>query len=514
MALRLHGLLALSGLALAPPVGALPPCDEPGTISTVTAPDGGDYLAAFGEHRSYLPLGLALDPAGQVHVSDGSVIYRLESDGSATRIVGVPQTREERAANVLRDSVAALDARIGPEGLVFDRQGRLYFVDYVNRSWPDWGRKLSRIARLDPEGQVVTIAGGEYGSSGDGGPAREARFGVMTALAFDREGRLLVAGTDGIRQIDGQGVVTTLVESDGVTGLLVDDRGVVYYSQGNQVFRRSADGVIEIVAGSRVYEGPPSVKDNRSYSASEGRLATEVPLYKPWDMVIDEEGVLYIQDWGFNRIHRIRPDGVIETVAGNGLDYVARGCAAEKRAATGKRLSEHRCQDNIGNGGPALEAPIWFPFRLLLTSEGDLLVSMLNSFRGLYWGGEEFSQLRRICRVREWMVATAVEAVEEEVPANGAEGALTSLRLFPNPSNAAVTVAFELDHSATVSVRVYDELGQRVRVLAAEAERPAGSYQFVWDGLDQAGWVQASGTYFLVVSVDGTTESHKLTLLH
>ena len=112
------------------------------------------------------------------------------------------------------------------------------------------------------------------------------------------------------------------------------------------------------------------------------------------------------------------------------------------------------------------------------------------------------------------MVATAVEAVEEEVPANGAEEVLPSVRLWPNPFNAAVTVAFELDHPASVSVRVYDELGQRVRVLAAEAERPVGSYQFVWDGLDQAGRLQASGTYFLVVSVDGTPESHKLTLLH
>ena len=86
--------------------------------------------------------------------------------------------------------------------------------------------------------------------------------------------------------------------------------------------------------------------------------------------------------------------------------------------------------------------------------------------------------------------------------------------VYPNPFNPEVTVAFELDHSATVSVRVYDELGQRVRVLAAEAERTAGSYQFVWDGLDQEGRLQASGTYFLVVSIDGTAESHKLTLLH
>ena len=94
------------------------------------------------------------------------------------------------------------------------------------------------------------------------------------------------------------------------------------------------------------------------------------------------------------------------------------------------------------------------------------------------------------------------------------ESGVAQATVFPNPFNPEVTVAFELDHPASVSVRVYDELGQRVRVLAAEAERPAGSYQFVWDGLDQAGRLQASGTYFLVVSVDGTAESHKLTLLH
>ena len=94
------------------------------------------------------------------------------------------------------------------------------------------------------------------------------------------------------------------------------------------------------------------------------------------------------------------------------------------------------------------------------------------------------------------------------------ESGVAQATVFPNPFNPEVTVAFELDHPASVSVRVYDELGQRVRVLAAEAERPVGSYQFVWDGRDQEGRLQASGTYFLVVSVDGTPESHKLTLLH
>ena len=221
---------------------------------------------------------------------------------------------------------------------------------------------------------------------------------------------------------------------------------------------------------------------------------------------------MYVANFYFHRIHRVRPDGVIETVAGNGLDFGwSPGCAASEKRVAGA-ISIPRCLDNIGDGGPAVEAPVWEPHVLQMTPEGDLLAGMWPG--GMLWAGGDISHLRRICRVREWMVATGVEAVEEESPASGAEEALPSLRLWPNPFNAAVTIAFELDHPASVSVRVYDELGQRVRVLAAEAERSAGSYQFVWDGLDQAGRVQASGTYFLVVSVDGTTESHKLTLLH
>ena len=94
------------------------------------------------------------------------------------------------------------------------------------------------------------------------------------------------------------------------------------------------------------------------------------------------------------------------------------------------------------------------------------------------------------------------------------ESGVTQASVFPNPFNPEVTLTFDLTHSASVSVRIYNELGQQVRVLAAEAVRPAGSYQFVWDGRDQAGQFQASGTYFLVLAVDEAVETHKLTLLH
>ena len=94
------------------------------------------------------------------------------------------------------------------------------------------------------------------------------------------------------------------------------------------------------------------------------------------------------------------------------------------------------------------------------------------------------------------------------------ESGITQASVFPNPFNPEVTLTFELEHSASVGVRIYNEIGQQVRVLATEGVRPAGSYQFVWDGRDQAGQFQASGTYLLVLAVDGANETHKLTLLH
>ena len=107
------------------------------------------------------------------------------------------------------------------------------------------------------------------------------------------------------------------------------------------------------------------------------------------------------------------------------------------------------------------------------------------------------------------------QASQKIVVGDGPEGgSVTETTLFPNPFNPEVTLTFRLEHSASVAVRIYNELGQPVRVLAAEEVRPAGSYQFVWDGRDEAGQFQASGTYLLVLSVDGAIETHKLTLLH
>ncbi len=547
--MRTPVLLALLGV-VSPSVSVwgLPPCDAPGTITTVTAPDG-DYLATFSnytiyppveyetvggpadkvaapEYRSYYPQALAVGPQGHIYVADQTIIYRLESDGTATRIVGVPQYhiayREDDYAydqnplgydeihtamppllqrfNVLADTVAALDARIAPGAMAFDRHGRLYFVDYVNQNRTEKRLPvLSRIARLEADGQVATFVG----------PFEET---VINSLVFDQEDHLLFSGNKGIRRIDAQRKITTLVEVPWVGSLRVDDQGRLYFGTRTQVFRRHAEGEIEHLAG--LGAAPDQIVGEefegkwRRHFGAEGRPATEALLDFPASIAIDPQGSLYIANYYFNRIHRVRPDGILETIAGNGVDAsFSLGCNSDPAGWT------ERCRDHIGDGGSALAAPVWHPSQLLLTPEGDLLVAM-SVANIMWWTGGVFSHLRRICRVSEWMASPAATVVKEQGSATLAEEALSALRLYPNPFNAAVTIAFELTHSASVSVRIYNELGQQVRVLATEGVRPAGSYQFVWDGRDQAGQFQASGTYLLVLSVDGAVETHKLTLLH
>ncbi len=399
--------------------------------------------------------------------------------------------------------------------MAFDGEGRLHFVDYINGEG-------ARIARLEPDGTVVTFAGtGEAGYSGDGGPAKAARFRFRVrhfragSLAFDTEDNLLVAdyGNSRIRRIDPQGRVTTLVDAATVdpngdlivqrdgdifwpSTLTFDAKGWLYFPVGGQIFRRRTDGALEVMVGLK-----------EKGFGGDGGLATQAQLRGPSAIAADRQGVVYIADNPNHRIRRVGLDGIIKTIAGNGKrDSDLWPCVAAEKPL---QRSGNRCLAALGDGGLATETTIWNPLHLLLTQKGDLLVGMESALQGGFWGGGDFSQLRRICRVGE-PVPTVVEA---SVSADISDAVLPPLRIYPNPFNPEVTIAFRLEQSARVSAVLYDVLGQRVRTLGESAQRPAGPYQFVWDGRDGAGRSLSSGTYFFKLSIDDVAETRKLTLL-
>ena len=90
-------------------------------------------------------------------------------------------------------------------------------------------------------------------------------------------------------------------------------------------------------------------------SSGDGGPATSAQISQPFGVALDEDGALYVGDRGNFRVRKVGGDGVIETLAGTGVE-----------GAT-------------GDDGPALEATFGFVARLALDGDGLLVADQSNS---------------------------------------------------------------------------------------------------------------------------------------
>jgi RHS repeat-associated protein len=88
--------------------------------------------------------------------------------------------------------------------------------------------------------------------------------------------------------------------------------------------------------------------------AGDGGPARQARLSSPQDVAVDLMGNLYIADFDNGRVRRVSPNGIIQTIAGGG---------------TCDPSSDPAC----GNGGPALSVAL-SPYRLSVNSDGSLLI--------------------------------------------------------------------------------------------------------------------------------------------
>jgi hypothetical protein len=147
-----------------------------------------------------------------------------------------------------------------------------------------------RVRKIPSGGEIITVAGNESpdgrgfvvtcGYSGDGGPATRAAINGGSGMAVDAAGNLYIADTynNRIRKVSPAGVITTVAGTGQSYG---------YYYHGG-------------------------------YSGDGGR-ATNALLNMPRGVAVDREGNLYIADSENFRVRKVTPDGIITTVAGNGV---------------------------------------------------------------------------------------------------------------------------------------------------------------------------------------------------
>ncbi len=235
----------------------------------------------------------------------------------------------------------------GPKGKI------VYFGDGTRRSSESFSA-----------GVINTVAGGGHppsGTVGDGGPATSASLFNPKEVAVAPDGAYYIADTSNqrVRRVDTNGVITTTAG----TGILG-------------------------------YNG-----DNIP--------ATQAQLYDPVDVAVGPDGSLYIAERSNYRIRRVRPDGLITTVAGTGTaGYNGDGIAATSAqlntlygvavgpdgslfiADTGNQRVRRVGPDGIistmagtgavgfaGDGGPATQAKLNNPRSVAIGPDGSLYIA-------------------------------------------------------------------------------------------------------------------------------------------
>ena len=84
--------------------------------------------------------------------------------------------------------------------------------------------------------------------------------------------------------------------------------------------------------------------------------------------------------------------------------------------------------------------------------------------------------------------------------------------VYPNPFNPRTTISYDLPSDATVSIVIYDAIGQEIRHLVSQ-HYTAGRYSVQWDAKDHLGRSVGSGVYIAKIVAGPNTAIQKMLLL-
>ena len=204
------------------------------------------------------PAGVAVAPDSSLYIADqgDQRIRKISPAGIITTVAGT----DERGLS--GDGGPATTAQLAsPDKVAVAPDGSLYIADQGNQ----------RIRKVSPEGVITTVAGTSgQGDRGDGGPATAAQLGFPTGIAVGPDGSLYIADENNhrLRKVGPDGVITTVAgtgewgdSGDGgpaTTAQLASPSDVAVGPDGNlfivdrgnhRLYTVSPDGIITTVAG-------------------------------------------------------------------------------------------------------------------------------------------------------------------------------------------------------------------------------------------------------------------------
>ncbi len=405
------------------------------------------------------PQSVAPDGHGGAYFSSAGIngVFRVDAAGALTVVAGsgLPSAWPQNYA--LGDGGPATGAYVGsPGGLAVDRAGTLYIADTTN----------NRIRRV-VGGNITTVAGGGYLSSGDGQQATLVQLGQPRDVALDAAGNLYIADTAShrVRMVNTNGIITTVAGAGALigsaasghpaaqlslvrpTGIAVDTNGNLYIADPGAyyIYKVDDDGNVTLAAG-----------NGTQNPTADGARATSGGILPQYGLTADAAGNLYVPDSLTSSIRKVDTHGILTTAAGTAGSM---GFAGDGGQANAARLSspQDAATDSggvlwiadtsnfrvrkvdgsgiissvagnsgwsyAGDGGPALNAQLSAISGLALDASGNLFIADTNNVR-----------IRKVTAADGKISTVAGDGI---MGSAGDGGAATSAELF-SPSSVAV----------------------------------------------------------------------------
>ena len=281
---------------------------------------------------------LALDYSGNLFATSGPLVLEIPAGGVATTFAGSGTSRYFGG-----DGGPATAAQLySPSGIVVDSTGNWYIADTLN----------NRIRMVTPAGLISSVNG--------------MALNAPRAIAIDASNNLYVAdtGDNEVLEVTPDGTVTSIASQlNTPVSIAVDRQGSVYIadSGNNRIVQVTAQGATSILAaidGPRAVAIDPSgnvmVADaSQIWRVTPDGTATSLinGLNLPSGMTVAPDGSLLIADTGADVIRRLRPSGLLTTIAGTG----AAGFS--------------------GDGGSSLSAQLNAPAGIAIGTNGTILIA-------------------------------------------------------------------------------------------------------------------------------------------
>lgn len=231
------------------------------------------------------------------------------------------------------------------------------------------GTGLGGLAVLIPGNEVLYAGNGAFDLVDDGQPATQAQLNLPSGVALDGAGNLYIADSahDRIRKVDAKTQIISTVAGNGDSGVPVDGSaalqsalnmpsGVAIDGAGDLYIADTKNNAVRVVSPVTGLISTVAGSGAVGYTG-DGGPAKSATLNQPWGVTVDAAGNLYIADTNNHVIRKVNVStGIITTAAGNG-------------ATTSTGVGTYS-----GDGGPAVNASLNFPYAVAFDAAGDMLI--------------------------------------------------------------------------------------------------------------------------------------------